>query len=167
MTGVEIVRRPARRSLLVPAVAGTAATTLVAAGSSAGALLCALGTVVLLAGVASARHGLVDGGGLVAFLGIVFAATNGATAGPVVFGTTATVVAWDAGGNAISIGRQLGNRVDSTRVEVVHAVAGAAVGLVTALVGLMLFRVGPTRQPVTTLFVLLLAAVLLVAALNR
>jgi len=167
MTGVEIVRRPARRSLLVSAVAGTAATTLAAPGSPAAALLCALGTAVLLAGVASARHGLVDGGGLVAFLGIVFAATNGATAGPVVFGTTATVVAWDAGGNAISIGRQLGNRVDSTRVEVVHAVAGAAVGLVTALVGLMLFRVGPTRQPVTTLFVLLLAAVLLVAALNR
>ena len=167
MTGVEIVRRPARRSLLVSAVAGSVATSAAAVGSPAGALVCLAGTGVLVAGVATARHGLVDAGGLVAFLGVVFAAANGATAGPVVVGTAATVVAWDAGGNAVSLGRQLGSRVDSLRVELLHAVAGAVVGLTTALVGLVLFRLGPTRQPVTTLFVLLLAAVLLVVALNR
>ena len=48
-----------------------------------------------------------------------------------------------------------------------HALYGAGVGVAGGVLGFLLFRAGPTRQPVTTLFVLLLAAAILVVALNR
>jgi hypothetical protein len=138
---------------------------LVASGS--GAVVAALGTVTLLAGVRKANHGLVDVGGLVAFLGVALAALSEAPAAAVLIGTAAAVVAWDAGTNAVSLGRQLGAEADTAAAETLHAMAGAAVGLVTAVLGLVLFEVGPTRQPVTTLFVLLIAGTFLVVALNR
>lgn len=167
MTGFEITRRPSRRSTVVSVVAGTVAAGVSAVGGVLPATVVAAGVTVLAAGVWIARHRLVDLGGFVAFLGVVAAALTGASALPVVAGTAATVVAWDAGGNAVSLGRQLGREADTVRVEALHALASAAVGVLGAAVGFVLFRVGPTRQPVTTLFVLLLAAAVLVVALNR
>lgn len=167
MSGTEITRRPGRHSLLVSGVAGATAAATALTGSASGAAAALGGTVVLLAGVHTARHGVVDIGGMVAFVGVAVAALADAPAPAVVLGTAATVVAWDAGTNAVSLGRQLGAEADTARAETVHALAGALVGLVTAGVGLALFEAGPTRQPVATLFVLLVAATLLVVALDR
>lgn len=167
VTEFELARRPSRRSAAVPAVAGTFAVAASAAGGPLGAGVTLAGIAVVVAGVVTGRHGVVDGGGLLAFLGFVVGTVQGATALPVVLGVTATVVAWDAGGNAISLGRQLGRSADTVRPETLHALTSAAVGVTGAAVGIVLFLVGPTRQPITTLFVLLLAAAALVAALNR
>ncbi|MFC7138716.1 hypothetical protein ACFQMA_02555 [Halosimplex aquaticum] len=167
MSGTEITRRPGNHSLLVSGVAGATAAAAGLAGGVTGAVVTALGTVVLLAGVRRATHRAVDVGGLVAFVGVVLAALGDAPAPAVLVGTAASVVAWDAAGNAVSIGRQLGAEADTARAETLHAATGALVGLVSAGLGLVLFEVGPTRQPVTTLFVLLVAAALLVVALNR
>lgn len=167
MTGTEITRRPSARSLLVSGVAGATAAVATLVGGALPAVVTALGVLTLLVGVRTARHGVVDAGGFVAVLGVAIAALNDATAPPVLVGTAASVVAWDAGTNAVSLGRQLGREADTARVETLHALAGSAVGLVAAAVGFALFAVGPTRQPVTTLFVLLVAAVLLVVALDR
>ncbi|WP_164471753.1 DUF7519 family protein [Halosimplex salinum] len=167
MSGTEITRRPGRHSLVVSGVAGATAAAASLSGGITGAAVTALGVVVLLSGVRSARHGLVDAGGLIAFLGVVLAALGEAPPPAVLVGTAASVVAWDAGGNAVSLGRQLGAEADTVRAENLHAIAGALVGLVTAFFGLVVFEVGPTRQPVTTVFVLLVAASLLLVALNR
>ncbi|QLH77301.1 hypothetical protein HZS55_08345 [Halosimplex rubrum] len=167
MSGTEVTRRPGRHSLVVSGIAGATATAMALTGGGAGAAVAALGAVVLLAGVRTANHRAVDAGGLVAFLGVAAAALSEAPPVAVLLGTVAAVVAWDAGTNAVSLGRQLGAEADTVRAENLHAMAGAVVGLVTAVLGLVLFEVGPTRQPVTTLFVLLIAATLLVVALNR
>ncbi|WP_415380600.1 hypothetical protein [Halosimplex sp. TS25] len=167
MSGTEITRRPGGRSLLVSGVAGATAAATGLAGGVTGAGVTALGTLVLLAGVRTANHRVVDVGGLLAFVGVVFAALGNAAEPAVLVGTAASVVAWDAGGNAVSLGEQLGAQADTARAETLHAATGALVGLVSAGIGLTLFEVGPTRQPVTTLFVLLVAAALLVVALNR
>lgn len=167
MSGTEITRRPGRHSLVVSGVAGATAAAMALAGGGTSAAVAALGTVVLLAGVHRANHRAVDAGGLVTFFGVAVAALSDAAAAAVLFGTVAAVVAWDAGTNAVSLGRQLGAEADTVRAENLHAMVGAVVGLLTAVFGLVLFEIGPTRQPVTTLFVLLIAATLLVVALNR
>jgi len=167
VTGHELTRRPSRRSVAVPAVAGTFAVAAGVATAPLAAVAAAAGVVVLVVGVGTARHRVVDAGGLVALAGFLAGGVGTASALPVVFGATATVVAWDAGDNAISLGRQLGRGADTVRVEVLHVLAGATVGLAGAVLGSVLFLLGPTGQPVTTLFVLLLAAAALVAALNR
>lgn len=167
VSGTEITRRPGRHSLVVSGVAGATAAATALAGGATGAAVAVVGTALLLAGVSRARHRLVDVGGLVAFLGVVIAALAEAPEPAVLVGTAAAVVAWDAGTNAVSLGRQLGREADTGRAETVHALVGGLVGLVTAGLGLVVFEIGPTRQPVTTLFVLLVAASLLVVALNR
>lgn len=167
MSGFELSQRPAGRSAIVPAVVGSFAVVASAAAGILAALVTVGGIVVLVAGVLSASHRIVDAGGFVALLGFLVGALGDASAVPVVLGVTAAVVAWDAAGNAVSLGRQLGRGADTVRVEALHVLTSAAVGLGGAVLGLLLFGVGPTRQPVTTLFVLVLAAAALVAALNR
>jgi hypothetical protein len=166
VSGIEITRRPARRSLVVSGAAGVVATTALATAGAA-ALVAVAGVLVLLTGVSRGRHRLVDAGGFVAFLGVLLGGTSGGSPAAVLVATAATVVAWDAGGNAVSLGRQLGRGGDTARVEYLHALASAGIGVATAFVAFVLFSLGPSGQPVTTLFVLLLAAALLVAALNR
>lgn len=167
MTEYELARRPSRRSVLVSAVAGSFAVAASAAGGGTAALVTAAGLLALLAGVWTSRHRVVDAGALVAFLGVVIAALAEVGATPVVLGTVATVVAWDTGGNAISLGRQVGHDADTIRVEILHGLLGALVGVAGAILGILFFTLGPTHQPVTTLFVLLLGAAILVVALNR
>jgi hypothetical protein len=167
VTGYELVRRPSRRSVAVAGLAGTFAVVASVPGGPLPTGLALGGVVVLLTGVRLGRHGVVDGGALVAFGGVVAAALSGTGAVTVVFGTVAAVVAWDSGTSAVSLSDQVGGGADTLRVEALHALVGAGVGLVGGIVGFVLFRVGPTRQPVTTLFVLLLAAAVLVVALNR
>ncbi|MEF8851308.1 MAG: hypothetical protein V5A28_02660 [Haloarculaceae archaeon] len=167
MTGYELVRRPGRRSV---AVSGVAGSFVVAAGVAGGPLPTAValaGVACLLAGVWLGSHRIVDAGALVAFGGVVGAALLEAGPLAVLFGTVAAVVAWDTGTNAVTLSEQVGRGADTSRVEVLHALYGAAVGVAGGVLGFVLFSVGPTRQPVTTLFVLLLAAAVLVVALNR
>ncbi|MFB6151119.1 MAG: hypothetical protein ABEJ40_04870 [Haloarculaceae archaeon] len=167
MSGIELDRRPSRRSTALSAAAGTVAAGASAAGTTTGGLVTAAGVAVVVAGVWTGRHRVVDAGGLVAFVGVMLGALSDASAAPVLLGTTASVVAWDAGGNAVSLGRQLGRGADTLRVEAIHALGSAVVGLLGAGVGLALFRAGPRGLPVTTLFVLVVAAALLVAVLSR
>lgn len=163
----EIERRPSLESAGLVATAGGVATAASVAGGTGGVVAAAVGTAALVAGVRLATHRLADFGSLGVLAGVTISAVGGAPATMVVLGLVASVVAWDAGDNAISIGRQLGSEGATTRAETLHALAGSAVGVVAGGIGLVLFRVGPGGQPVATLFVLLIAAALLVLALNR
>jgi len=167
MTGYELVRRPGRRSVAVSGVAGSFVVAASVAGGPVSAGVAVAGVACLLAGVWLGRIRIADGGALVGFAGVVGAALQGAGPIAVLFGTVAAVVAWDSGTNAVALAEQVGRGADTGRVEVLHALYGAGVGVTGGVLGFVLFRVGPTRQPVTTLFVLLLAAAILVVALNR
>lgn len=167
MTGYELVRRPSRRSVATAGAAGSFAVVASVPGGPAATAIAFAGVLAVLAGVWTARYRVVDGGGLVAFGGVVVAALSGAGAVPVVFGSVAAVVAWDSATNSVTLAEQVGRGADTARVETLHALFSAAVGVAGGGLAFVLFRVGPTRQPVTTLFVLLLAAAVLVVALNR
>lgn len=167
MTGTEITRRPAPRSAALAGGIGAVATVAAVTGGPVPALGATAGVTAVVIGTVTGRRGVVDGGALVAFLGVVFAGANDAPAAPVLLGTIATVVAWDVGTNAASLAGQLGRRADTVRVELLHATASIAVGVAAAIAGYVLFRLGPSGQPITTLFVLLVAGTLLTLALNR
>jgi hypothetical protein len=100
------------------------------------------------------------------FAGAILAGAQSAPVVPVLIGVTFAVLAWDVGGTAISLGQQLGRDADTVRPEAVHMTGSIAVGVVTAGVGFGLYQTGTSEQPVAALVFLVIAAVLLVAALD-
>lgn len=100
------------------------------------------------------------------FAGAILAGARGAPVAPVLVSATAAVVAWDVGSSAIGVGEQLGRDADTRRLETVHATASVLVGAVTAGVGYGLYRAGTGGRPVAALALLVVAAVLLVEALD-
>ena len=100
------------------------------------------------------------------FVGGIIAGIQSAPVVPVLISVTFSVLAWDVGGSAISIGKQLGRDADTRRIEAVHMTASGAVGMVTAGVGYGLYQTGAGEQSVAALVFLLIAAVLLVEALG-
>ena len=129
---------------------------------AAGAL--GLGLVVL--GLARGSIAPVTTGACCLFVAAILAGVQRAPIAAVLVGVTAAVLAGDAGGTAVSLGRQLGREAETRRLEAVRFAASAAVGLGTAAVGYGLYLVGPGRQPIVALVCSLLAAVLLVQALE-
>lgn len=143
--------------------------TAVAAGIASGdALALALaGLAVFLGGLVAHRRGGVLVGALGLFAGVLLAGTAGAPVPWVLGGVAGAIVAWDAGDNALSLGAQTGRRSRSTRNELVHLGATVGVTGLAAAAGYGLFRLGSGGQPVTALFLLLLAGALVIAALSE
>lgn len=161
-----IDRSPARLSRWISFVAALVA--LVSSGLYSWPAL-ATGTLGLgLLGVGLARGSTtgVTVGAFGLFVGAILAGAQGAPVVPALIGVTFAVLAWDLGGSAISIGDQLGRDADTVRLEAVHMTGSTAVGAVTAGVGFGLYQAGNGGQPVAALVFLVIAAVLLVAALD-
>ncbi|WP_255197382.1 DUF7519 family protein [Halorarius litoreus] len=83
-----------------------------------------------------------------------------------VISAAATVLAWDVGDNALSVGEQLGRRARTERLELVHAAASLAVAVVGAAFVYGVFRVAGGGQPLLAVFLLLFGATLIVAVLR-
>lgn len=124
-----------------------------------------VGLVLFAVGLVRGVNAAVTIGAFGLFAGGIVAGARDVPAVPVLVSVTCSVLAWDVGGSAISIGKQLGREADTRRIEVVHMTASGVVGVVTAGVGYGLFRTGTGEQPVAALVFLLIAAVLLVEAL--
>lgn len=148
---------------------GAALVALVASGFySWEALAAGAGGLLLLAvGLVRGSNWAVTAGAGTLLTGGVVAGIQGAPVLPVLTSVTCSVLAWDSGGYAVSVGTQLGRDADTRRIEVVHLTASAAVGVVTAGIGYGLYRAGTGGQPVLALVCLLSAAVLLVVALEE
>lgn len=159
-------RRPARSSRGVALAAGLSAVATSGAYAPGALGVGALGVLMLAAGLVRGRDAAVTLGAAGLVAGAVVAGVRGAPAAPVLVAVTASVVAWDAGGTATSVGRQLGRAADTRRVEAVHAGASIAVGAVTAAVGYAVFQTATGGQPAAALVFALLAAALLVVALD-
>lgn len=157
---------PARLSAgLSLALAGCATLALLSA-SATGLLAGVVASALLAPGVVRGERRLVDAGAAVLVVGVAVVGIEGAPPVPLVVAAAATVAAWDAGENAISVGEQLGRAADTRRAELVHA--GATIGLAagTVAVGVVGFRLTTSSQPVTTVAVLVVAVVALTAALR-
>jgi hypothetical protein len=167
VVGVRAVdRAPARLSRRASIGAGLVALASSGLYSWGGLAAGGLGLLLLLTGLVRGTTAAVTVGGFGLFVGAVLAGARGAPILPVLVGVTCAVLAWDAGGSAVSVGRQLGREADTARLEAVHLAASAVVGAVVAGVGFGLYRVGTDGGPVAAVALLVIAAVLLVAALD-
>ncbi|WP_435335150.1 DUF7519 family protein [Haloarchaeobius sp. TZWWS8] len=166
----EVDRRPARLSALVTLGAGALAALAAALTASVGALGAAVGMAALAVGVVLGSQRLVHLGAAGLFGGLVFAgATGGGPAAELLLlvGTTASVLAWDVGQNAISIGQQLGREAETTRAELAHVAGSTVVGALTAGVAYGVYVVSTGGKPLPALALLLVAVVILTTALRQ
>jgi hypothetical protein len=122
--------------------------------------------VLLAVGLVRGANTGVTLGAFGLFVGAIAAGIRGAPIVPVLLSVTLSVVAWDVGGSAISIGKQLGQDADTMRIEAVHVATSVGIGVITAGIGYGLYRAGTGEQPVAALVFLLIAAVLLTEALG-
>lgn len=150
---------PSTTGLALTVVPATVAALAIAAAPLA-AVVAVLGVVVLTAGVRNASRPTVTGGAIVLFGGVLLAGVVGVSVPLVLVGAGATIVAWDAGTNAISVGRQLGAAAETRRLEVVHTLATAVVAAVVGVVAYGAFWLARGDQPTAAVALLLLAAVL-------
>lgn len=166
MTAAEIDRAPTRLSSWT--AVGAALVALGAGGFYSWPALAAgtLGLGLVVAGLARGSIGPVTAGAGCLFAGAIVAGVQRAPAAAVLVGAVAAVLAGDIGGNAIGLGRQLGRDAETRRLEAVRIASSTAVGIGTAGVGYGLYRTASGGQPILALVCLLLAAALLVSALE-
>lgn len=131
---VEVTHSPATVSSVLAAGAAlvavvASATSLLAMAVSAFGLV---GVVAGLFGVESERAVAVGTG--IVFVGVVVSGVFGNSLPLLVLGSLATVLSFDYGQNAFSVGSQLSDQTDTVRGEVVHAAASVVVGIL--IVGL-------------------------------
>lgn len=134
--------------------------------SLASAIAAVAGAGLLSAGVGLGDRRLVSVGAASLLIAVVFAGVSGASVAALFVGAGGTVFAWDAGGTAIDLGAQLGREADTRRLEVVHAGASAGVAILAGVVGLGVFAAMAGGQPLASLLLLLLAAILLLSGID-
>ncbi len=165
-SGRGIDRSPTRLGRWASTGAGVVALASVGLYSWPALVAGTLGLLLLGVGLVRGTNGLVDGGAFALIAGGVLAGAEGAPVLPVLVGVVFAVLAWDFGGTAIGVGAQLGREADTVRLEATHLAASTAVGAMVVGVGFGLYRVGTGGQPIATLLLLVIAAVLLVEALD-
>ncbi|WP_439025781.1 DUF7519 family protein [Haloarchaeobius sp. DT45] len=166
----EIDRRPVRLSAVVALGAGAFAALAAVLTASAGVIGGAIGMLALAPGVVLGYRRLVHLGAVGLLGGLVFAGATGS--GPsaellMLVGTTATVLAWDVGQNAIGLGEQLGRETETTRAELAHIGGSVTVGVLTAGTAFGVYQVATEGQPLVALALLLVAVVILTTALRQ
>ncbi|THE65041.1 hypothetical protein D8Y22_07385 [Salinadaptatus halalkaliphilus] len=105
----------------------------------------------------------VGAAGLV--LAVFVSAGDGAGVATVLTGTTASILAWDIGHNAISVGRQLGREAPTVRAELAHALASLTAGCAIVVLGTAGSLLVAGTQPLLAVALLLLAGALIAVAL--
>jgi len=162
----DLTRRPARASSAIAAAALLGAA-LASAPYSRYVIWCGGPAVALLAvGLTVGSRRAVTFGCATLLVGVLAAGVEGLPAVPTLASVTATVVAWDAGHQAVGVGEQLGRESRTVRAELPHVGATAAVGAAIALGSYAAFLAAPGGLPVSAVALALLGAVSLLAALR-
>ncbi len=167
VTAVEVTHSPARFSSVL---AVAAALLAVIAGSLVSTLALGIG-VFGLGGVAAGLFVLeskrfVSAGIALVFVAVVFGGVLGNPAELVLLASLATIVAFDLGQNAFSVGAQMSAETETRRGELVHAATSVAVGTLAAAGVYAVYLLAAGGQAIATLALLLLGAVLLVWAIH-
>jgi hypothetical protein len=161
-----VSRRPTRLAAGASLAAGVLALAASAPYSWTGLALGTGGLLVLSVGVVRGADAAITLGAAGLLAAALAAGARAAPVLPTLAAVTGSVVAWDAGRHAASVGRQLGRDADTRRVELVHVTASVGVGVVAAGLGYTVYATAAGDQPVAALAFSLLAAVLLVEALG-
>lgn len=148
------------------AVAVAAATlVVVVVAHPVGAIFAAGGAVAVGVGVLRGRRYWVAGGAATTGFGLLVAGAYGEPVLSLVAATVGTLVAYDAGTLAVTLGRQVGGSAETARVEAVHAATTLGVAGTGATVVYGAFALAGDG-PVASLALLLLGAGLLVSWLG-
>lgn len=113
---------------------------------------------------------LVDAGVGLLFLAVIGSGiVQGASAMALITAAAATIFAWDAAENAVSLGGQIGadSATDTTRTELVHLGFSAGIAAVIIMLILVIARVGIDSLPFGALVALLIASIALVIVYHR
>lgn len=165
---VEVSHSPATISSVVAVAAGLMAVL-------ASGLFSILALGLGLFGLAGIAAGLfvveskraVDAGSAIVFLAVIVSGIYGNTAPFLLLGALGTILAFDMGNNAFSVGGQLSEQTRTQRGELAHVAASVAFGAIAAGLAYAVYLVGAGGQSVAVLAGLLLGALLLVWAIHE
>ncbi|MFB6136120.1 MAG: hypothetical protein ABEJ04_05125 [Halobacteriaceae archaeon] len=164
---VDVDHAPARLSSALSLLFGLVSAAASAALPTVSLPVGVLGIGALGAGLVADSRRLVTAGAGGLFAAALAGGAFGLPVELVLVGVAASVLAWDVGENAISVGHQLGRGSDTSRGELVHAAASTVVGALVTVVGYVLYRLATGGQPVVALVLLLSGAVFLLWATGR
>lgn len=159
----EITRRPSRFGTSLSLAAASLAVVSLLFAAPLAAVAALAGTVVLGVGLVVASRRFVTVGGAVVLVGVLYAGYLGAPPEPLLVGALFGVLSWDVGGNAVSVGNQLGRESPTTRAETVHAAASLAVGAFSVIIGYGVYVAAGGGQPLAALLFLVIGTVALVS----
>jgi hypothetical protein len=161
-----IDRAPTRLSSVL-ALGAAVLTTATSAYSPLAFVCCLVGGLVLAAGLAGGDQRAVTTAGGLLIVGVLAGGVAGAPVAPTLVGVTGAVLAVDLGSTALAVGEQLGRKAPTTRLELVHATGSVLVGLGLVTGGVVVHEAAAGSQPVTAVFGLVVAVVVLFVALRR
>lgn len=150
---VLVDHRPATLSAIVAAIAAGTAVVMIAMQSILFAVLIGI-AVLALFGVAllGGYRTPIEAGTLLLLFGFVVTGTfMSAPAGVLLVGFVATIVAWDVGENAISLGEQLVRNTATLRTEVGHIAATITVGALGGGLVYGVYRAAAGGRPLSAL----------------
>lgn len=131
-----------------------------------------VGLAILGAALLPIREGrertLVTVGTALLFVGVVASGVfRGSPLLALLAASVATVVAWDAGEQAVSLGRQVGRQAATARAVAAHSGGTVLAGAVVVLAALGVYRLDVTGLSLTALVALLAAAFVLILSLRN
>lgn len=155
---------PTRVSSGITLIAGV--TVVLSLGGGIGSAVAVAGVVIIGLGLYNDSRRSVSIGAFLLLLGVIVGGLSGQSPGSLLLAMIATVLAWDVGEHAITVGEQLGRNAPTTRLELTHAIGSAVAGILTAAVGVAIFRFATGGQPIAALVFLLAAALAFVLAIQ-
>ncbi|WP_459190695.1 DUF7519 family protein [Halosimplex sp. J119] len=100
------------------------------------------------------------------FLSVLIAGLFGTGPEILLVSAAATILAWNFGQNAISLGEQIGSSSRTRRNEIIHASAATIVAMVATGVGYGVYLIGSGGRPMAAVGMLSLALVFLIWAIR-
>lgn len=167
LQAVEVTHGPARTSSILAIAVGLVAVVTTMFGSLIAFLVGLFGLAGFGAGlfvVKNERLTLAATG--VIFLGVVLGGIWGNPEVFTVMGALMTILAFDYGQNAFSVGNQLSTEAETQRGELVHAAASFVVGSIAVTFAFAIYLVAGTGYTTAALTFVLLAAILLAWAIR-
>lgn len=161
---VTIEHAPTKISSAIALIAGV--TVVLALGGGIGSAAAIVGVLFIGLGFLNNSRRPVSVGAFFLLAGVLVAGISGQGPGGLLLGMIATVLAWDVGEHAITVGEQLGRNAPTARVELTHAIGTAVAGILTAGVGITIFRFATGGQPIAALVFLLAAALAFILAIQ-
>lgn len=162
---VDVDESPTRTGAAVGAAAGVGAVLALGVAAPASLAFGVPGVVAVVAGTRRGSRRAVDGGALLAALGIVLAGAVGGGVLPVLLATVCLALAWDGAETAVANGRQVPGATTGPS-ERTHLAATGGLLAVAGGVAFAVYRIATGGLPTSALLALLVGGGVLVLAIR-